>query len=75
MAKFTPKEFTASQVLNIFNLRAADVRTLTDYRYKGKTYQFQFDFEAEKKGERVLNIIRIGRSAQQLDKKVGFFKY
>tara|TARA_R110002167_G_scaffold43272_1_gene130836 strand:+ start:208 stop:411 length:204 start_codon:yes stop_codon:yes gene_type:complete len=63
------KEFTVSQVGNIFKIEK--FKTLTPVFYKGKEYQFQFDFKAEEKGERILNIIKIGTPL----KVVGFFRY
>ena len=63
------KEFTIEQVGNIF--KTETFKTLTPMKYKGANYIFQFDFEAEKKGGRIINIVKTGLPA----KTVGFFKY
>jgi hypothetical protein len=51
------KKFTIDQVFQIFNIKG-QLLTLTNYKYKGENYVFQFNFEAEKKGERIMNIIK-----------------
>ena len=63
------KEFTVEQVANIFKIEK--FMTLTPMKYKGNIYEFQFDFKAEERGERILNIIKTNKKVEI----VGFFKY
>ena len=63
------KQFTISQVGDIFQIEK--FKTLTPVFYKGQEYQFQFDFGAEKKGLKIINIIKMVHPL----KVVGFFKY
>jgi len=63
------KELTVEKVANIFKIER--FQTLTTYKYKGKSYQFQFDFKAEEKGERIINIFNI----ENPNKVVAFFRY
>ena len=65
------KEFTLDQIAEIFKIKDfSKLRTLTDYSFKGVIYQFQFDFNNEKEGDMILNIIK-----KSNNKIVGFFKY